>query len=126
MIYRILYSSLIDSVQAVAILCMESFRVLLYQANFASHHTHDCHVAFPLPTGQYWEKKKIFHWFLFSSYHITKLQLSDKNTNTHTWIKLDLGLQAPKTQPQNLYFMYKSMEPQHSNWQLSQSNQYVG
>ena len=31
----------------------------------------------------------------------------------------------PKIQPQKLYFMYKSMDEKHSNWQLTRINQYV-
>ena len=39
---------------------------------------------FPLSTGQYGKHNKLF-CYLFSSYHNTKLQLSDKNISVHTF-----------------------------------------
>ena len=60
------------------------FNVTSDQANFASHHTRDHHVGFPLAWEGIGKSNKTFHNFLFSSYHITKLQLSGKNIITHT------------------------------------------
>ena len=60
--------------------------VTSYRANFASHHTRDHHVGF-LFTCEECEgvgKSTKCHNFLFSSFHITKLQASDKNISTHT------------------------------------------
>ena len=41
---------------------------------------------FPHPRSG--ENNKLFHYFLFSSYHITKIQPSDNNISTHTRLKL--------------------------------------
>ena len=55
------------------------FHVTSYQANFASHRTCDCLVGFLFACDSIGKSNKMFHYFLFSSYHITKLQPSDKN-----------------------------------------------
>ena len=68
----------------------EGFHVTSYQANFASHHTRDRHVGFPFACEGIGKSNKIFHNFLFSSYHITKLEPRGKNIITHTWWKLQL------------------------------------
>ena len=57
-----------------------------YQVNFASHHTHDRHVGF-LFAHDGVEEHKLFRYFLFSSYYITKLQLRDKNISKHNRFK---------------------------------------
>ena len=55
-----------------------------YQADFASHRTFDRHVGFLSAwRGIIRKHKKMPQNFLFSSYHNTKLQLSDKNISTH-------------------------------------------
>ena len=56
----------------------------LYQPNFASHHTHDRHVGFLFTFDGIGKGNKMFHYFLFISCHIIKLQPSDKNISTHT------------------------------------------
>ena len=58
------------------------FHVTSYLANFASHNAQDSHISFL--SAQDNIGKEMFHYFLFSSYHITKSQLSDKNISTHT------------------------------------------
>ena len=55
-----------------------------YQANFASHHTHDRHVGFLLACNGIGKHNKMSPYFLFNSYHNTKLKQSDKNISTHT------------------------------------------
>ena len=66
---------------------IEGFYVSSYQANFASHHTRDRHVCFLSAQDGIGKKQQKFHYFLFSSYHITELQLSDRNITTHTQLK---------------------------------------
>ena len=61
-----------------------------YQANFASRHTRHRHVGFLFTCERIGKSNKMFHYFLFSSYHITKLQPSDKNINTHTQMKFQI------------------------------------
>ena len=57
-------------IETMAFSPIEGFRVTSYQANFASHHTHDRHVGFLLE----WQgKEKHNTMFSFSSYHNTKL-----------------------------------------------------
>ena len=70
----------VKSIQ-LSVTIIEGFHVTSYQANFASHHTHDRHVGFP--SHGIGKHNKMFCYFLFSSYHIIKLQLSDKNISTH-------------------------------------------
>ena len=60
------------------------FHVTSYQANFASHHTRDRHVGFLFTFEGIGKSNKMYHYLLFSSYRITKLQPSDKNINTYT------------------------------------------
>ena len=52
-----------------------------YQVNLASRHTHDRHVGFSFAHGKH---NKMFLFYLFSAYRITKLQLNDKNISTHS------------------------------------------
>ena len=59
---------------------IEGFHVMSYRANFASHHTRDSHVGFLCTRSGIGKYNKMSRYFLFSSYHNTKLQLSDKNT----------------------------------------------
>ena len=59
------------------ILPVEGFHVTSYQANFATHDTRDHHVGFLTARDSIRKHNKIFHYFLLSSYHIAKLQLSD-------------------------------------------------
>ena len=66
---------------------IEGFHVASYQANFASHDTCDHHVGFLLAWHSIGKHNKMSRYFLFSLYHNTKLQLSDKNISTHTWWK---------------------------------------
>ena len=67
---------------------IEGFHVMSYQANFASHHTRDCHVGF-LCTRRYLlvNMTKCPITFLFSLYRNIKLQLSDNNIGlcAHCW-----------------------------------------
>ena len=67
------------------------FSCAVLSSQFVSYHTHVCHVGF-LSAGWYWywENNKMWHCFLLSSYHITKLKLSDKNIRTHTWLKFQI------------------------------------
>ena len=67
-----------------------AFHVTSYKANFASHHTRDRHVGFQFTCEGIGKSNKMYHYFLFSSYHITKLQPSDKNINTHTRMKFQI------------------------------------
>ena len=60
---------------------VEGFHVMLYQANFASHYTCDCHVGFLFTQHGIGKYNKML---LLISYHNTTLQLSDKNISTHT------------------------------------------
>ena len=66
------------------------FHVTSYQANFASHRTHDHHVGFLFTCKGIGKSNKMFPNFLFSSYHITKLQLSDKYIKTHIRMKFQM------------------------------------
>ena len=66
---------------------IEGFHVTSYQANFASHHTRGGHVGFFFTQSGIGKYNKMSPYFLFSSYHITKLQLSDKNISTHARLK---------------------------------------
>ena len=56
---------------------IEGFYVISYQSKFASHHTRDCHVDFLFTRSSIGEYNKMSRYFLFSSYHNTKLQLND-------------------------------------------------
>ena len=60
------------------------FHVTSYQANLASHHNRHRHFGFLFTCKGIGKSNKMFHNFLFSSYHIAKLQPSDKNISTHT------------------------------------------
>ena len=70
-----------------AILAIGGFHVTSYWANFASHRTRDRHVGFLFACDGIGKGNKMLHYFLFSSYHITKLQPSDKNIRTYTRMK---------------------------------------
>ena len=63
---------------------IEGFHVTSYQANFASHHTRDGHVGFLFTWSGIGKYNKMSRYFLLSSYHNTKLQLSDKNICTYS------------------------------------------
>ena len=63
---------------------IEGFHVTSYQANFASHLTRDRHLGFLSPQSGIGKYNQMSQNFLFSSYHYTKLQPSDKNISTHT------------------------------------------
>ena len=65
---------------------IEGFFVTSYQANFASHPTRDRHVSFLFAYPGI-NTTKCSCYFLYSSYHKTKLGLSDKNIKTHTRLK---------------------------------------
>ena len=58
--------------------------MMSYQANFASHCACDRHVGFLFTQKGIEKSSKMIRNFLFSSYHIIKLQLSDKNISTHS------------------------------------------
>ena len=61
------------------------FHVTSYQANSSSHHTPDHHVGFLFTRSGIGKYNKTTRYLLFlSSYHNTKLQLSDKKISTHT------------------------------------------
>ena len=60
------------------------FHVTSYQANFASHHTRNRHFGFLFKCKGIGKSNKMYHYFSFSSYHITRLQPSNKNINTHS------------------------------------------
>ena len=66
----------------------EGFHVTSYQTNFASHHTRNLHVGFLFTWSGIGKYKKMSRCFLFSSYHYTKLQLSDKNISTRTRVEI--------------------------------------
>ena len=66
------------------------FHLMLYQANFASHHTRDSHVDFLFASDGIGKRNKMFHYFLFNSYHIIRLQPNDKNISTNTWLKFQI------------------------------------
>ena len=69
---------------------IEGFHVMSYQVNFASHHTRNCLVGFLSEQDGIGKNIKMFLYFLCRSYHITKLQLSDKIISTahiHTRLK---------------------------------------
>ena len=64
-----------------------------YEANFASHHTRDYHVGFLFARNSIRKNKKMFHNFLFSSYHmlISKLKsISDNIMSTHSRLKFQI------------------------------------
>ena len=54
--------------------------------------THDHHVGFLFPQSGIGKHNKMSRNFWSSSYHNTKLQMRDKNINTHTWVKLKILL----------------------------------
>ena len=66
---------------------IKSFHVTSFQANFASHHTRDRHVGFLSPQSDIGKHNKMSQNFLFSSFHNTKVQLSNKNISKHTRVK---------------------------------------
>ena len=61
-----------------------------YQANFASYRTRDRYVGFLFTCVGIGKSNKMSHNFLFISYHVTKLQPSDKNINTQTRMKFQI------------------------------------
>ena len=67
------------------------FYVTSYQANFASHHTRDRHVGFLFAWDGIAKHNKMYRYFLFSSYDIIKLQLSDKNIRTDILLKFQIS-----------------------------------
>ena len=69
---------------------VKGFHVTSYQANFAGHHTRNHHVGFLFTCDSIGKSNKMFHYFLFSSYHITRLQPNDKNISTYTWMKFQI------------------------------------
>ena len=71
---------------------IEGFHVTSYQANFASHHTCYRHVGFLFTQSGIGRYNKMSCYFLFISYHNTKLQLSDKNISTHSVENLILSV----------------------------------
>ena len=78
-----------------------------YQANFASHHTSDHHLGFLSARNGIGKCNKMAHYFLFSSYNNTKLQLSDKNISTHTLLKLKIpSWSKSKVQAFFVIFLY--------------------
>ena len=66
---------------------IEDFHVMSYQTNFTSGHTRDRHVGFLFALGGIGKINKMFRYFLFNSYHITKLPTSDKNISTYIRLK---------------------------------------
>ena len=52
---------------------IQDFHVTSYQANFPSHHPRDRHVGFLLGWNGLGKHNKMSRYFLFSSYHNTKL-----------------------------------------------------
>ena len=69
---------------------IEGFHVTSYQINFASHHTSDRHVGFLSTWDDIGKSNKMLHYFWLSSYHITKLQQSDKNISAHSGFKFQM------------------------------------
>ena len=61
------------------------FHVTSYQAYFATHHIRDRHVSFLFAPNIIGENNKMFDYFLFSSYQITKLQPEDENITGQTY-----------------------------------------
>ena len=53
-------------------------------------HVCDRHVRFLITWNGIGKYNKMFRYFLFSSYHNTKLQLSDKNISTHARVILKI------------------------------------
>ena len=76
-----------DYAQVTAHHAIGGFHVTSYQADFASHRTFDRYVGFFSVWRGIQKHKKMPQNFLFSSYHDTKLQPSDKNNSTHTHMK---------------------------------------
>ena len=74
----------------VSIWLIESFQVKSYQANFASHRTHDCQICFLTPQSGTEKHNKMAQNFHNSSYHNTKLQLNDKNIRPRTCVKFKI------------------------------------
>ena len=70
----------------------DRFHVTSYQANFANPYTHDSLVGFLFFHSGIGKHKKVSQDFSYSSYHNTKLQLSDKYISTHTWVKFKILL----------------------------------
>ena len=67
--------------------CYRGFHVTsFYQfySLFTCHHTPDRHVGFLFTQSGIGKYNKMTRYFLFSSYHNTKLQLSNKNFSTHS------------------------------------------
>ena len=79
--------TLVMIIKAALPISIESFHVMSYQANFASHLTRDRHVGFLLPQSGIGKYNQMPQNLLFSLYHYTKLQPNDKNINTHTRLK---------------------------------------
>ena len=64
---------------------VEGFHVMSYEANFASHHTCDRHAGFLFAWSGIGKYNKMSLYFLFSSYHNTKLQLRNISPHTLGW-----------------------------------------
>ena len=81
------------AIQPSLIFCtIEGFHVTSYQAHFASHLTGGRHVGFHSLHSGVGKYNQMPQNFLFSLYHKTKLQLSDKNISTHTQVKFKILL----------------------------------
>ena len=81
----------------MSILYIKGFYVTSYQANFASHHTRDCHDGFLFTRSGIGKCNKMSRYFLFNSYHNTKLQLSDEKISTHSFEILILSMKWIKS-----------------------------
>ena len=105
---------------------IEGFHVTSYQANFASHHTRNRHVGFLFAGDGIGKHNKMFRYFLFSSYHITKLQLSDKNISTHNWLKIQI-LPWSKSKSSSVFFFFSPYgAAQKGNQEMLQNHAHVG
>ena len=78
---------LLNMLQACARKTIKGFHVTSYQANFASHLTRDRHVGFLSPQSGIRKYNKMSQNFLFSSYHYTKLQQSDKIVRVKGYVR---------------------------------------
>ena len=83
---------------------VEGFHVTSYQENFAGRHTRNRHVGFLFARDGIGKHNKMLRYFLFSSYHITKL-LSNKNISAHTRLKFQIFLWS-KLKVQAVWFSF--------------------
>ena len=86
-----------------------------YQANFESHRPHDRHVGFLSPQSGIGKHNKMSQNFSFIIYHYTKLQLSDKNINSHTQVKFEILLWSESKIIARFFFFFSYRTVQKGN-----------